>query len=277
MNANLFGAEEEQPRYKKGLNIVRRIAKPLVIGLSIARTGYEYTNYATKECGIDKYPHAERWFRSMDNKYPVANLKSAELCEGNQWLNSGNRIFTHPGDLQLIEQIYDKKMKNVTLSEYENNVLNLEEFLLLHEAGHRKNSDTSLGSLAADLTKKIILAEGLNFYTQNYAHTVIASATAYGLNKAQTVDHALKMETRADKFACDHAVDTDVLQGGLIFFNHQTTLGAQDDVHPHSQLRAQKVLDEINRRNTCPAQNSQLRAQKVLDEIDHRNTCPAQK
>ena len=254
VNANLLGAEEEQPRYKKGLNFLTKIARPLLIGLPIVMTGYQYTNYAAKECAIDKYPHAERWFRSMDNKYPVADLKGAEFCEGSQWLNSGNRIFTHPGDLQLIEQFYDKKMKNVTLSEYENNVLNLEEFLLLHEAGHRKNSDTSLRSAAADLTKRIVIAQGLTFYTQNYAHIVIGLATASAINNAQTVDHHLKMETRADKFACDHAVDTDVLQGGLIFFNHQTALGAQDDLHHHSKLRAQKVLDEINRRNTCPAQ-----------------------
>ncbi len=257
VNANLFGSEEEQPKQKKGWNNITRAFKALAISIPIVTTGYNYVNYTTKECGIEKYPNAGRWFRSMSEKYPVADLKQAEFCEGVQWENADNRIFAHPGDLQVIEQIYDKKMKNMTLSELEKNNLNLVEFLLLHEVGHRKNGDTSVGSLGSQLAISTIVAQGLDFYTQNYAHEVIASTTAYGLNKALQTDHHLKIEARADKFACNYATDKDVLEGGLGYFNRLTILGVQDSLHPHSKDRAQKVVDEINRRrileNTCPA------------------------
>jgi Peptidase family M48 len=260
IHADLFGSEKQQTKKKTVGNIVIKVAKPLIIALHAFQAGVQYNNYATKECGIDTYPNAKLWFGAMTEKYPVADLKSAEFCQGNQWLNSGNRIFANPGDLQVIDHVYDKKMKNMTLSEAEKNDLNLEEFLLLHEAAHRKNRDTSVSSIATDLIKQTIVAQGLNFYAENGAHTGIAIATAYGLNSALGIDHSLKIETRADKFACDHAADSDVLQGGLGFFNRVTALGAQgqDSLHPHSQLRAQKVVDEIHRRwileNTCPAQ-----------------------
>ena len=251
----------EKPK-QNNLNVVMRVRKVLSVAALIIGTGYELIdtgysskNYASKECGMDKYPHAEIWYNRMNEKYPVANLHKSEFCQDNQWLSTSNRIFAHPGALQAIDRIYSEKMSNATTNEEDNKVLNMAEFILLHEAGHIKNNDFGAVTLGYEMFKINIINAILALGSPESHLGIVASGL---VDETDPMKKCFKRETRADKFACDHAQDADVLQGGLDFFNYLTinNLGEGGYVCLHSKVRAQKVLDEMKRRriaeNTCP-------------------------
>ena len=252
VDTNISCSEKPQ---KKQSNIVLRMIKPLAIAIPIIMTGRDYVHNATKECGMDKYPHAKAWYNKMDEKYPVADLNDAEFCEDSNWLSSSNRIYFPSVELTAINSIYNKKMSNQTINEIDNRILNINEFLLLHEAGHRKNDDMGLVNIGYKIAKQqMARAAMLNVNTIPFVGEVMA----YVYNSDEIVKFHLDIEKRADKFACDHAQDVDILQGGLIFFNHLTINNLNDPLHPNSYERALKVVDEMKRRriteNTCPAQ-----------------------
>jgi len=272
----IYCSEKEE---SKKSTIITRAVKAAIIGLPIFQAMYQYTNYSSKPCGIDKYPHVQTWYGEMSEKYPVANLHSSELCEDVLWASAGNRIFFPTTHLQAIDSIYSKKANNQTLvdkqmclalsstSDMDNKILNMNEFILLHEAGHRKNGDTSRVNVGLDIAKKtVVTALGAMVTT-----SPVGAGAASMVDGVGNIVRSWSKEEQADKFACDHAQNTDVLMGGLSFLNYlteQANLAAErvnvdpigfvrsiDPLHPHSQQRAQKVVDEIHRRwvidNTC--------------------------
>jgi Zn-dependent protease with chaperone function len=145
-------------------------------------------------------------------------------------------------------------MSNQTLSPVEDSALNIHEFILLHEAGHRKNADSTIVTAGAQITQEHIIRTAMLFSADNPGY--LLSTLVNGID---FLDSILEKEKRADNFACKHAASTDVLQGGLKLFNYisMSGYGQFDFLHPNSQQRAQKVVDEIQRRwideNTCPA------------------------
>ncbi len=118
-----------------------KLFKTTILLLPITLKSYQYSKISLQDCGINKYPNAQLWYNGMDEKYPIADLNKYEFCEGVTWFSSGNRILFPPAELSKIDQIYSKKMSNQTVPELDNIVLNQQEFILLHEAGHQKNGD----------------------------------------------------------------------------------------------------------------------------------------
>lgn len=255
LDNNICAADKESSEQKS--HIVVRVLKPAVCLLPLVNQIYSHGYYAYKPCGTEQYPHAQMWFDNMSKKYPVADLNRTEFCADATWSTIDRRIFFPTQGVEEIETIYRKKMGNQTLSPVEHSALKVHEFLLLHEAGHRKNADSSIVTACAEFTKQQIMRTAMFFSASN------SPIAGYGLsvlaNGVDFSDSILEKEKRADNFACKHAASTDVLQGGLNFFNYITMSGSGqfDFLHPNSQQRAQKVVDEIQRRwideNTCPA------------------------
>lgn len=123
----------------------------------------------------------------------------------------------------------------------------------MHEAGHKKNDDSGLINVAHGLTQQSLITVAAFTASSKIAPAGIPEAllgitAAYLGNWYNKVNLALEMETRADKFTCDHAQSTDVLQSGLNLFNYLTINDLDDPFHPNSHERASKVIDEIKRR-----------------------------
>lgn len=225
--------------------------------------------YVAYSCNIpeefyvkNNYPYAQVWYDEIAKKYPMAHFEQRKFLQARRgilhndvtWEATFNQIYAHKGDLQRIDEIYKKKSANEVISEEDVIILNICEFLLLHEAAHVNNNDSAYRLIAAGTIFPILEIAQMS-YTGKVPSLLpwsnsIDQFIPFIIGMIVYYNYLYHQEARADRFACDHAQDIEVLQGGLQLFNYITTtgLGTFDFEHPNSETRAQKVVDEINRR-----------------------------
>lgn len=244
----------------------------------------------------NSHPYAQVWYDEMAIKYPHVHFDQKRFLSGRRglldnsvsWESAYNDVYAPAGDLQRIHEIYKNKSENIEITENDNLGLCMCEFLLLHEAAHIKNKD-SIGRLCAfgslgmfmEIVTATYRATGLYnpmintdyFGRDNHLDSYCGIAACF-MGYIAYVRYA---ETRADEFACDNAVNIEVLNAGKTLFENIDiiTAAAQDPnnedyefaqyiishpslrwiidflidkEHPGLSIRAQNVQNEINRR-----------------------------
>lgn len=238
-----------------------------IIAALIFKQGVQYAvqNYLITEEFLvkSKYPAAQAWYEAIALKYPDAHLDKKLFLQSYrgfpakfiEWCSTAHQIYCPQDALQEIELLYQKTIDGQKLTEEENVTLGMQEWVLLHEAGHIEHSDlttrffTSLGLIvgtcgAAALYKTYTnedfhdsLIENLDNRLQrdtpmtpldikNYinklidAHNKKISKYEYWALTLALFNVSRHQERQADLFACELA-DTNALHGGILFFENE--------------------------------------------------------
>ncbi len=196
-------------------------------------------SYIAYSCNIpeefyvkNNYPYAQIWYDEMAQKYPDAHFDQKVFLQARpgildnelNWQNSFNQIYAPKADLQIIDEIYKKKAANVAISQEDSMVLHSCEFVLLNKAAHIKNNDKLLSFIGMGLIYPgLEIAHAVSTGTSPNLDLLdrLMDPKVYALSAIGTIvyySYLRYQEARADKFACNQAVDQEVLRGGLNFF-----------------------------------------------------------
>lgn len=231
------------------------------------------TAYLFYSCNIpesfdvkNNYPYTQQWYEDMDKKYPDLQLHSHRfLCaqkgivsNSTNWQVGTSEIYILRSDAASINNIYKKKEDGQKLTEVDQNILFISEFLLLNMAGYLQQNaysnkkifdiltmPSAIGLMGAYLSyyaedKPGYFSPEISFISQGIAAII---AGAVGASYYQTYQAC-----QADRFACKHAANIDVLRGGLKYFEYISNNQIISFNHPSPENRIQMVLFEIARR-----------------------------
>lgn len=257
----------DRTKNKKSVISMKNAVAAWLIIVPIINGVATYHQYSSRPCGMDKYPNAQNWYNEMSDKYPQANLKSAEFCENRLSHTSlGNRILFPTTDLQAINTLYGKQKNIQTLPEQkicssslnatdvDTTILAKNEFILLHEAGHKNNYDSSMASLAF----RVAISTGAIVIGSMTENPYLGLPAAVGFNVVfEGVSRSIK-ENRADAFARKHA-EKNALLGELRYLNNFTDYynrhaAVIDPCHKTPRQRADLVIKELKNRNMVDSQ-----------------------
>lgn len=207
-----------------------------------------------------KYPHAQAWYDAMHKKYPNAHLNSKLFLQTMRgysaklmsWHSTTNQIYFPQDALKDIDTLYKKQINAIDpLTEDENLFLSMQEFVLLHEAGHIEHNHITNGiviSICLFASVEALRAVYRMYHDQNNLRVLfnvlesqnnLDSDTAlvgklccdfflWGLVSfvgTFTIDAIMPFivsrpqALEADKFAYQNA-DMQALQGGIKFFEN---------------------------------------------------------
>lgn len=233
--------------------------------LSTLQLAFLAGSYVVYSCDIpeefyvkNEYPYAQVWYDEMAMKYPDIHFNERSFLASKRgffsnfttWDISWNEIYGHRADLESIDKIYKKKADNIQLTEEETDVLNIIEFVLLDTIGLLENNflvkdfvvETAIhsASIIALAAYRDMYPGGSQFIQIPIAF-IAAHLSVCGFVRSQVA--------QADQFACQHAANIDVLQGGVKYFSYLRNNGIVTMAHPSAESRMQVILDEIARRS----------------------------
>ncbi len=219
-----------------------------LIGLA-ATSQYVATTYLVQESQLvqTKYPHAQAWYEALAEKYPAANLNSKLFLQTMRgipakfmsWCSTMNQIYFPQDALKDINNIYKKQLDGLTLTEEEMIFLGMQEFVLLHEAGHIEHNDMTkryLTLIGVFATLETVRAICRTYYANNsasqkanlsYEEQAIIKVYNDFMIFAEFIalDFILPVFIRAQEFAADafayKQIDENALKGGIAFFENE--------------------------------------------------------
>lgn len=169
-----------------------------------------------------KYPYAQQWYDSLNEKYPDAHLSEKRFLQTMygmpvklmSWCSTMNAIYFPQDSLKAINAAYKRKSEGQELSKEESEMLAQEEFILLHEAGHIEQNHIvkrlciglSFDALITAVVKKYDI--NLSWFNRLFLRIAVQSP----FTRFQ--------EGQADDFACARAGQQE-LEGGIRFFENE--------------------------------------------------------
>lgn len=206
-----------------------------------------------------KYPHAQAWYDAMHKKYPNAHLNSKLFLQTMRgysaklmsWRSTINQIYFPQDALKDIDTLYKKHINDIDpLTEDENLFLSMQEFVLLHEAGHIEHNHITNGIVISiclfasvealravyrmhhDRNNLRVFFNALESQNNLDSDTALVGKLGYDFFLCGlvwigtfTIDAIMPFivsrpqELEADKFAYQNA-DMQALQGGIKFFEN---------------------------------------------------------
>ena len=149
-----------------------------IIGL-ITLSNYINCTYLVQEKFLVKadYPHAQAWYNEMAKKHPTAHLNDKLFLQTMRgvpsrymsWCSTFNQIYFPQEALKDIDNLYRKKtIDGHPLTDKEILIMGMQEFVLLHEAGHIEHDDmtnrllTLIGCFTAIETARALCSQATN-------------------------------------------------------------------------------------------------------------------
>ena len=237
--------------------VLQTSALATIIGISVI-SSYVATTYLIQEKHLvkAKYPDAQAWYNAMNEKYPAAHLDSKLFLQTMRgvpaklmsWCSTTNQIYFPQEALHDINFLYRKQVNNIEpLTDEENLFLGMQEFILLHEAGHIEHNHitkrilTVVGLFASVLTLRAVYKiyndeanlinmlsdENPDYISQDDIDGVqlvydfctwFIAFMAFDIMVPFVASRPQEFE--ADKFAYENADDL-ALQGGIAFFENE--------------------------------------------------------
>lgn len=215
------------------LSTERVIGKVGVSIISAAAIYCIYTYLVQEDAFVaHDYPQAQAWYNSMALKYPQAHLEKKKFLQNlslfpkslTSWCATFNEIYFPQDALKDINYLYQKNLDGTKLTDQENLFMNMQEFLLLHEAGHVEHNDLinrAIGLIGTTIileSAALLYKEVYKINSETSIQQIIGSVTFASWLMSITLSRY--QECNADKFACENG-SLQALQGGKSFFENR--------------------------------------------------------
>ena len=227
-------------------NLTKTAAKPtlneatitsnIISSTIVAATAYCMISYIIQEDQLVEhtYPQAQAWYDTMAQKYPQAHLNEKLFLQNIFFIPkmfmpscaSFNQIYFPQESLKDINYLYQKGLDGVKLTEEENIFMNMQEFLLLHEAGHIEHNDHA-NRFYASMTAMVAIYGSALIYKNNTNNNIdtkqllAIGGWAYFLANMSISRY---QEANADKFAYQNG-ELATLLAGISFFENEKVDG----------------------------------------------------
>lgn len=205
-----------------------------------------------------RYPQAYQWYCDMATKYPQENLHDIKFCISTHHHAGIDAIFWPESNLKIIDQSY----LSPNMADTARQLLNVDEYLLLHEAYHVNQGHVQQGKVTAAVTTAAgsAMAMGSLATASDVTTALVGSASSAAALAATAYAIIRTQESYADDHANQHASKQALAAGIQWHQNNQSDnccscspiAVAQevyhDPAHPTPQSRAQAAQAAYNQR-----------------------------